>query len=76
MSEALALRHGMERNTRPQAREEALEPSAVRAQLDRILASKSEMMLNLVDRLAQPTTAVEEVKPILQRLKQSLLHHH
>ncbi len=40
-SEALALRHGIERNTRPPAKEEAIEPGAVRAQLDRILASKT-----------------------------------
>src|SRR4051812_48951036 len=41
MSEALAIRPGIDNPTRVPAREEALEPSAVRAQLERVLASKT-----------------------------------
>ena len=41
MSEALAIRHGVENPTRMIGRDEPLEPGAVRAQLERILGSKT-----------------------------------
>lgn len=41
MSEAVAIRHGVENATRIPNRDEPLEPGAVRGQLERILASKT-----------------------------------
>src|SRR6476620_11332499 len=41
MSEALAIRPGIDNPTRVPSREESIEPGAVRAQLERVLASRA-----------------------------------